>query len=1140
MSDIPIILLALANDNEHKHRKLSNLTNEAAAIHQGLQSAIEGKLCEVVTLKNTTIDDILSTFSNPEYKNRISIFHYAGHADGYQLLLETADQKNEVARGEGLVSYLSRQDSLQLIFLNGCSTEQQADDLITAGTPAVIGTSKSIKDNVAMKLASRFYKSIGSGSTLKSSWLDAIDEVKISHSKKSLRSFGDEEDEFEVVSDRYPWELKIRDGAEQANQWNLPDASNNPLFKLPKIAEKYYQSLPDSPFRYLKYYNQEDAATFFGRGYEIRDLYEALQQRQTPITLLHGKSGVGKSSLLYAGLIPRIEKKFTTIYARRDDKLGLTKTLTLLLTGEKEGDLIVHWKQREKQSKKPLLVILDQVEEYETKAIDTIKDELGDLFNKIKSLFKPSNALKGQILLAYRKEFHVDIEKRLKERYLPYSSISLEPLNRNGIIEVVQGLAKHETTKNYYQYSVEGLDDGSENNLAAIIAEDLLEDKNSPVASLLQIHLSKLWSKINPKKGEKVHFDVANYQEIGKSNLDDFFKEQISKIETVNPQVVKSGLALEILQEHTTEFATAKLCENKVLEDNYHHCTDIKLLQQQLVDCYLLSKLLSKKNIESTVLAHDTLGVIVLSHYSKSDQSAQRTRRILSNKTSNIEAEETIDNVLDEHDLTEVEAGLNSTKKLTEIERKLLEKSWDAREQREKARKRRKRLGISAVTTIAGVAVVATIFYFKADTERTRAIKQINNANELIGYVQSDLREKLQEVNRLNIMDDVQAAIDTYNNSSADIVTGTTNSLVRRNRRQTVKNDVDRADNLFQKGKTMEALNIYLASLDKIKKISSEIPNNAEYLSNIGVLNLKIATVFHMNRRDKEAYPLIIEALDLSKKLSKQYPEKRLFKRDVVSAYESLGNLYHDNSHYDNALINYNKALSISKNLLNSDKNSNDYNKLNIIFLEKIANTYSKINATSKAIDLINSYDKSKLPSNLIKEFDKKSKTIKQSCGKRNCLDMVIENHIKALNLSKNLSDSNPQNNIFYIDFINIYNNISSAYLAKNDLHNASIYSEKFINGSKEVLRRNPLHIHHKYQLAKAYEGLADINRRKKKFKKSRNIYNESIFIMKSILKTNPNNQSWKIYLHNLETIKNSLDTSEKVDILINKRINNF
>ena len=45
--------------------------------------------------------------------------------------------------------------------------------------------------------------------------------------------------------------------------------------------------------------------------------------------------------------------------------------------------------------------------------------------------------------------------------------------------------------------------------------------------------------------------------------------------------------------------------------------------------------------------------------------------------------------VLDEYDFTEVEAGLNSIKKLSEKERKLLEKSRDAREQREKARKRR-------------------------------------------------------------------------------------------------------------------------------------------------------------------------------------------------------------------------------------------------------------------------------------------------------------------------------------------------------------------------------------------------------------------------------------------------------------------
>ena len=79
-------------------------------------------------------------FSGIRYMVRIAIFHYGGHANGFSLLLESEDGKNTATNKEGLVPFLSKQPGLKLIFLNGCSSEAQANDLIKSGIPAVIGT----------------------------------------------------------------------------------------------------------------------------------------------------------------------------------------------------------------------------------------------------------------------------------------------------------------------------------------------------------------------------------------------------------------------------------------------------------------------------------------------------------------------------------------------------------------------------------------------------------------------------------------------------------------------------------------------------------------------------------------------------------------------------------------------------------------------------------------------------------------------------------------------------------------------------------------------------------------------------------------------------------------------------------------
>jgi len=53
-----------------------------------LEPAEQAGLCEVVVRKNCKAGDIFKVFQDPKYRNRIAIFHYGGHANGYQLLLE--------------------------------------------------------------------------------------------------------------------------------------------------------------------------------------------------------------------------------------------------------------------------------------------------------------------------------------------------------------------------------------------------------------------------------------------------------------------------------------------------------------------------------------------------------------------------------------------------------------------------------------------------------------------------------------------------------------------------------------------------------------------------------------------------------------------------------------------------------------------------------------------------------------------------------------------------------------------------------------------------------------------------------------------------------------------------------------------
>ncbi|HFA49352.1 MAG TPA: hypothetical protein ENJ95_10080, partial [Bacteroidetes bacterium] len=62
------------------------------------------------------------------------------------------------------------------------------------------------------------------------------------------------------------------------------------------------------PYRYpgVQPFTTGQANVFFGREHDTSELYRML--RREPLVVLYGKSGLGKSSLINAGIIPECRK----------------------------------------------------------------------------------------------------------------------------------------------------------------------------------------------------------------------------------------------------------------------------------------------------------------------------------------------------------------------------------------------------------------------------------------------------------------------------------------------------------------------------------------------------------------------------------------------------------------------------------------------------------------------------------------------------------------------------------------------------------------------------------------------------------------------------------------------------------------
>jgi hypothetical protein len=694
----PVIFLAFANDrcDADASRYLRNLPEEARRLRQALACAEQAGLCEVVVRQNATAADVLDVFQDPRHRDRVAVFHYGGHADGYRVLLESASGQLSAADAGGLASFLGHQRGLRLVFLNACSTSGQVQGLLMKGVPVVVATSQAIQDEAAVEFSYRLYNALGSGATLRRSFEEATAALTITRGGATRDLTGAISSQSEML----PWHLRFGDGAEVAAEWSLPEAAGDPLYGLPSLPQK---DLPANPYlEPLSWFGEENAEMFFGRGYQVRELFERVTDGgRPPILLLYGRSGVGKSSILAAGLKPRLTAAgWETRFVRRDPQEGLLGGLRRALGDEGQSGAIGHlWKAAEKDLGRPLVVILDQVEEALSRSTNDRPWELSDFVVRLSDAFlRPEGRPQGKLVLGFRMEWLAVIERRLAEAMLCCAKMFLEPLDRRGIVDAIRGPGRLVATEGRLarpilsrrladHYSLE-----IEEGLPERIALDLLGDRDALVAPTLQILMSTMWTIASKANPGRPRFDSSLYDSLGRDGilLGDFLNRQLAMLRSWSPEGVDSGLVLDLLQFHTTPFGSAKVRSEREVERAYAHAGPrLSELLQKAKDLYLLADA-GKVGDEAQVgtrLAHDTLALLVRERFDRSDRPAQRAWRILCNRLPDWQGGRT-GSPLDSTDLEIVERAEPWARAWSGDERRLVEASREARERTARSRSR--------------------------------------------------------------------------------------------------------------------------------------------------------------------------------------------------------------------------------------------------------------------------------------------------------------------------------------------------------------------------------------------------------------------------------------------------------------------
>lgn len=237
--------------------------------------------------------------------------------------------------------------------------------------------------------------------------------------------------------------------------------------------------------------------------------------------------------------------------------------------------------------------------------------------------------------------------------------------------------------------------------------------------------------------------------------------------------------------------------------------------------------------------------------------------------------------------------------------------------------KRRLRI-LAAVGVLVALALGGVKYAVDLERERTAAVearqeadRRRRQAEDLIGFMLGDLREKLEPVGRLEILDDVGAKAMAYFAAVPEEALSD-EELLRRSKALYQIGSVRIAQgNLDTAAKPLEE------SLELAKTLVARAPADGERLYELAQSHFWVGFV-RWRRRDLHAALQHFWAYsDIAEQLVAKDPGRTDWQLELASAHSNIGSVLQERDDSDGALVQFRACLAIERALLEKDPDNN-------------------------------------------------------------------------------------------------------------------------------------------------------------------------------------------------------------------------
>jgi len=440
-----------------------------------------------------------------------------------------------------------------------------------------------------------------------------------------------------------------------------------------------------------------------------------------------------------------------------------------------------------------------------------------------------------------------------------------------------------------------------------------------------------------------------------------------------------------------------------------------------------------------------------------------------------------------------------------------------------KAAARRQRITLGAVGLGAVVAVVLAVIAWlarnRAEDERRNAeaaTKQATVARDealkLIQFMTVDLRNKLQPIGRLDLLEDVNRRVRAFYDSS-----GTQEKSVELLREQgTLFNN--QGNVVRSKGDLTSALQNYRDGVAVFERLTLQDPNNVDWQRGLSVNWGGVGDILREQGDLTGALQSHRESVRIIERLSLQEPDRTVWRADVSDSYVNLGDVQRELGDFTSAFKSYRDALIISEKLAQEDPG-------NIALQRDVAVCHERIGDLQRAqadvAGAFESYRRSLVIAQELAQRDPRDAGLQSdlSVALRKVGDLqtaqrdfsgALQSYREGLAIAEKLSRQDPVNADWQRDLSVCYNQIGDLRYAQGDLVGALQNYRSGLAIREKLVRQDADNTLWQRDLSLAYDNVGNIFSQQGDVAGALASYRQSLTIREKLTKKDPGNVRWQ------------------------------